>query len=259
MPLPPIPPPLEHLASRPFSFYPPILNIEHNEWRFRRATWSEILVANTASGAELWIPRRFVGEISRIEDPVVIVGLVKELEYKGGAVWPYQRKVLEMPLAVNDAPRPPASGGSEPAPVIRIRVESGPDSRIVRLIGAALLVGVLSTIAGVTVYRSGILRPRIHYTTRDQSYLELVRQDDYYDVVRKLGEPAQDRWQTESGEIQYRALVYTQRAYIVILMGDNRREATYIGTLDANWKPVHWVTLRGGGATRAILSGLGRF
>jgi hypothetical protein len=27
---PPIPPSLDHLAARPFSFYPPIVNIEHN-------------------------------------------------------------------------------------------------------------------------------------------------------------------------------------------------------------------------------------
>src|ERR1039458_3211285 len=88
---PPIPPSLDHLTTRPFSFYPPILNIEHNEGLFRKATWSEILVVNCKSGAEVWISRRFVGEASRIDDPVLIVGLNRELEYKGGAVWPYQR------------------------------------------------------------------------------------------------------------------------------------------------------------------------
>src|SRR5580704_11516060 len=103
---PPFPPPLDHLGSRPFSFFPAILNIEHNEWLFRKATWSEILVYNVKTAEELWIPRRFMGEISRIEDPVVIVGLVKELEYRGGAVLPHQRRVIEMPVAVGDTPRP---------------------------------------------------------------------------------------------------------------------------------------------------------
>src|SRR2546427_9258778 len=98
MSLPPISP-LEHLGNRPFSFYPPILNVEHNEWFFRRGTWSEILVVNSRDGQEIWIPRRFLGEISQIEDPVVIVGLVKELEYKAGAVWPHQRRVIQMPVA----------------------------------------------------------------------------------------------------------------------------------------------------------------
>ena len=102
MSIPPIPPPLEHLGARPFSFYPAILNIEHNEWLFRKATWSEVLVYNVKTNEELWIPRRFLGELSRIEDPVVIVGLVKELEYRGGAVLPHQRRVIEMPLAVGE-------------------------------------------------------------------------------------------------------------------------------------------------------------
>ena len=33
-------PQLETLGDRPFSFYPPIIGIEHNEWIYRRATWS---------------------------------------------------------------------------------------------------------------------------------------------------------------------------------------------------------------------------
>src|ERR1039458_7762178 len=157
---PVIPPPLEALRNRPFSFYPAILNVEHNKWQYRKATWSDVLVVDARTGQEIgiprrflgeisriedpvvivgllkelerseerrggkgtmsclsdWssdvcssdldartgqeigIPRRFLGEISRIEDPVVIVGLLKELEYKEGAVWPYQRRVIEMPI-----------------------------------------------------------------------------------------------------------------------------------------------------------------
>ena len=49
------------MARRVFSFYPPILNVEHNEWRFRKATWSEILVTNSKSDLEVWIPRRVLG------------------------------------------------------------------------------------------------------------------------------------------------------------------------------------------------------
>src|SRR5512141_2863581 len=97
---PPIPPLHEPLVHRPFSFYPPILNIAHNEWRLRRSTWSELLVVNAKTGAEVWIPRRFLGEISRVDEPVMIVGLLKELEYKGGSVWPHERRVIEMPRAV---------------------------------------------------------------------------------------------------------------------------------------------------------------
>src|SRR5215471_1149298 len=135
---PPIPPSLEHLATRPFSFYPPILNIEHNEWLFRKSTWSEILVVNCKSGNEIWIPRRFVGEVSRVDDPVLIVGLNRELEYRGGTVWPYQRRVLEMPVAVG-APRQSVPVSTpDPALSVRMRVDSSTDTRILKLIGGAV-------------------------------------------------------------------------------------------------------------------------
>jgi len=46
-------PELDGLGGRAFSFYPPILNIENNEWELREATWSEILVHNTKSDLEI--------------------------------------------------------------------------------------------------------------------------------------------------------------------------------------------------------------
>mgnify|MGYP004701938515 CR=1 FL=1 len=254
----PTPPPLEALNDRPFSFYPPILNIEHNEWRFRKATWSEILVVNSMTREEIWIPRRLLGEISRIDEPVVIVGLVKELEYKGGAVWPYQRRVIAMPPAPGALPKPQgpqavAPAGSAP------RTEFASDTRALRLIGLALAVAVVGYLLMANLFREGVLRPRIQYTTRDQSYLELRAHDDYYAVVGKLGQPDRDRWMSETGEIQYRALTYPQRAYTIILMGTDRKSATYVGTLDGNWKPVHAVPFRSGGNTFSMLRELRRF
>ena len=62
MAVPPAPPPLEQLGPRPFSFYPAIGNIDHNEWLYERATWSEVQVRNTKSGQEIWVPRRLLGE-----------------------------------------------------------------------------------------------------------------------------------------------------------------------------------------------------
>src|SRR5258708_25542191 len=102
MAVPPAPPPLEQLGPRPFSFYPPIGNIAHNEWLYQRATWSEVLVRNTKTAAEIWVPRRLVGEISRVDEPVMIVGLTKEMEYRGGALWPVVRRVIAIPLAVTE-------------------------------------------------------------------------------------------------------------------------------------------------------------
>ena len=255
---PPIPPPLQHLATRPFSFYPPILNIEHNEWLFRKATWSEILVVNCKTGNEIWIPRRFLGEVSRIEDPVLIVGLNRELEYKAGAVWPYQRRIIEMPVAVggsaptSPAPTPERSG---PAPVVGIRLESN-DRRVFKLIGGAVAVGVALYVGALYFNREGEPRARtVTFTTSDQSYLELNRLDNYTTVLQKMGQPSSDRWRPDSGELKFRALEYKDRGYTVILMGTSPESATYIGTLDQHWKPVS----SGDGATLSLLRNLKRF
>ena len=257
---PPIPPSLEHLVTRPFSFYPAILNIEHNEWLYRKATWSEILVVNCKTGAEVWIARRFIGEVSRIDDPVLIVGLNRELEYKAGLVWPFQRRVIEMPVAVGGASSPAStSGRGAPAPIVGIRLE-GSDRRILRLIGIAVAVAILLYVVAVNLNRIGDLRQRtVVLTAKDQMFLELTGRDDYLAIVQKLGKPANDRWRSESGELQYRALSYPDRKYTVILMGSGRQAAAYIGTMDENWKPVHSVALHSGGTTASLLRSLKRF
>jgi hypothetical protein len=260
---PPIPPSLEQLTTRPFSFYPPILNVEHNEWLFRKATWAELLVINCKSGAEVWISRRFIGEISRIDDPVVIVGLTKELEYKAGSVFPYQRRVIEMPLAVGGG-FPHTGATDTPLPSrgvsnISIRLESS-DKRIVKLIAGVLAFGILLYVIVVNLNRVGELRQsKVVFTTRDQSYMDLTGRDDYLAVVQKLGQPSSDRWQNETGAIQYRALTYPDRKYTVILMGTERANAHYIGALDESWNPVHSVEIRSGGSTASLLRALKHF
>ena len=258
---PPIPPSLEHLATRPFSFYPPIVNVEHNEWLFRKATWSEILVVNCKSGSEVWISRRFVGEVSRIDDPVLIVGLCRELEYKGGADFPCQRRVIEMPLAVGAGPSTisDSSDRGAPAPIVGIRLESS-DKRIFKLIGGALAVAILLYVVAVNLNRVGELRQRtVVFSTKDQQYLDISTRDDYLAIVQKLGPPANDRWQSETNPIQVRAMSYPDRKYTVILMGSDRRSAVYIGTMDENWKPVHSVELHSGGTTAPLLRNLKQF
>jgi hypothetical protein len=237
---------LEHLGNRAFSFYPPILNIENNEWFFRRASWAEILVMNSRSKEEIWIPRRFLGEISQIEDPVVIVGLVKELEYREGAVWPHQRRVIEMPLAVGERARTLPPPREALAPVIGIRTPSVTDSRMGKLVGLTILLGVVASVVAVNVLRQVSLN-------------ELTPDDDYAAVVRKLGPPAEDHWQSETAAIQIRSLWYPQRASFVILMGDARSNARYVGTMDAKWTPIHWAPLRAGGNTQSTLRGLKKF
>lgn len=227
----PVPLTLEHLGGRSFSFYPAILGVEHNEWLFRRATWSEIVAANSRTGEEACIPRRFVGEISPVEAPVIIVGLVRELEYKSGAVWPHRRRVIEMPIAVGEGRRRSSSHGEGPAPVVGIRLESGSEPRMGRLVGAALLAGVVTSLVIVNAYREGV-RPGVSHSVSDQSWRQLTTEDDYDSVVRKLGPPDEDVWQNNSGVMQRRVLHYARRHFTVILTGPTRDDARYAGTLE---------------------------
>ena len=221
MPIPPIPPPLEHLGNRKFSFYPPILNIERNEWTYHQATWSEILVTNVHSGQEVWVPRRFLGEVSRVDDPVLIVGLNKELEYSAGAVWPHRRRVIEMPIAVNDRLSPTVVASDlpkSPAPVIGIKLEST-EARTGKMVVGVITVGwsaawpsPLSRVSLNSGSASSI-RPTISpisnwagMTTTSQWFASWVNRP------RTAGAP-------QSAAVQYRVLGYPNRGYTVVLFG----------------------------------------
>jgi hypothetical protein len=166
MPGPPIPASFESLGRRPFSFYPPIVNVEHNEWVLRHASWTDFQVINTKTKTELCVPRRFVGEGALVEEPVMIVGLVKELEYREGAVLPHVRRVIEMPRAVNASPparrhelQSEAMPGAPPrtAPVVGIRIENEPKSRLWRVLVAAVAAAVLVCVAVVILVQSVVV------------------------------------------------------------------------------------------------------
>lgn len=260
MSIPPNPAALENLGNRPFSFYPPVIGIEHNEWTFKQATWSEILVMNTKTSMEVWVPRRFLGEISKVDEPVMIVGLKREVEYRAGSLWPYERRVIEMPKAVNDYARPPA--GEAPPPPTRlqeIRGSEGAESRIGKLIVIAMVAMLVVTFAVVSFFRSKHDPANVEFVGIEQKALSLKATDDYHAVVRALGPPKEDRFREGAGEMQYRLLSYPDLGISVVLMGLERDQARYIGALDKDWKPVHSVELPGHGNTRAMLSKLARF
>ena len=191
--------------------YPAINHIEHNEWLYRKATWSEIQVVNRKTGLEIWIPRRYVGELSSTGEPVLILGLTRELEYTGGMVCPCRRRIIQMPAA----PGAPLAGGGtdhvEPAPILGIRLESSTDRRMFHLVAVAVAVAIFGYLVAASFTRVGAFRQRIVFTAKDQSFLELTPRDDYLAVVTKLGKPAQDRLQ-EIGTIQYRGLGYPNAA-----------------------------------------------
>lgn len=160
MPGPPIPASFESLGRRPFSFYPPIVNVEHNEWILRRADWTDFQVINTKTKDELCVPRRFVGEGALVEEPVMIVGLVKELEYREGVVLPHVRRVIEMPRAVNANRAAPVAGPPRTAPVVGIRVEAAPRSKAGRLLVAAAAAVILFCVAVVILVQSVVIPHR---------------------------------------------------------------------------------------------------
>lgn len=255
---PPIPPSLDHLSTRPFSFYPPIVNVEHNEWLFIKATWSEIQVVNCRSGEEIWISRRFVGEVSRVDDPVLIVGLSRELELKSGMIVPFQRRIIEMPIAVN-APMPARGSteerNNEPAPVVGIRLEPS-DRRIFKLILIAVGTLLVLWLVAISFTHVGEFRQKnVVLVGSDRSYSSLNSRDDFLSVTQKLGGPPGSDRSEETGTILYRALGYPDRRYTVILMGADKGSMTYIGTMDQNWHPIHSVNAH----TDALLRGLKRF
>jgi hypothetical protein len=247
-------PELEGLSGRAFSFYPPILHIEHNEWRLREATWSEILVHNTKDNQEIWVPRRFLGKVSAVDEPVMIVGLERELEYTAGILRPHERRVISMPKAPS-SPTPMADDAiPTPAMVGGTRIGDLGESKMGLYILGGIIV-VLFVVYGVISYSRG---DRIEYQSVLQEDLGLTADDDYHAVVRKLGMPANDRW-NQGKDLQYRAMAYPDRHFTVILMGTEQKNARYIGAVNDNWRPVHTVKHAGHGDTRSLLEGLKRF
>ena len=235
---------LAELRHGRFSFYPAIVGVQHNEWILRRATWTDILVANAKTSEEICIPRRFVGEVSSIEAPYRIVGLVKELEYREGVILPHRRVVLEMPRAVGDFSRSNLRPAFYPRPagVVAIRAEPDSESRFRRVLRGSVAAGFLACLAVIFVVRDAHLGTGFGWTSAQSRLPNLNAGDDYDSVLKKLGSPASDRWlESRSGPGGNRRLWYPRRAITVILTGANRNSARYAGTLNRDGEIVQSV------------------
>jgi hypothetical protein len=252
MSIAPLPTPLQHLAGRRFSFYPAIRNLEPNEWLYRRATWSECIVVNSRSGEEVWIPRLFLGEVCRIDEPVMIVCLNRELEWRSGVIKPRQRGVIEMPVAVNDsraaAPRP-----GHLAQVVNIRLEPKQEGRAWKWAGVAVVLGAVAFTIVADITRQAQAHQRGDVFRSYRSYLQLNSDDDYGSAIRKLGLPSTSRSQTE-GDRLFRLLAYTPRHYSVVLMGTGVDVPRYIGTLDTHGRVLDAVRFPNGSTADALLN-----
>lgn len=156
MSAPLVPSPLDYIGRRRFAFHPPIKNVQPNEWVLGLGSWSEVQIVNSQTGAEIWIPRQYIGAVSETYDPVLVVGLVKELQYRAGALEPRVKRVIPMPQNVEKRPR---LGGDDPsrppgpADVIGIRVEDREDSpmnkALIALGVGAIVVSLLGAFLSV--------------------------------------------------------------------------------------------------------------
>jgi hypothetical protein len=216
------------LKRRSFALYPPILNVEHNQWRVRKTAGPEVLVSNLKTDLEVWIPKRLIGEISGADDPLLAVSLRQELEYKAGVLQACGRRVVEMPAA----PGSGFGGGSgKGAP-------KSPDRRLAVALACVLLAGLLliALVRFVPLWRAG-------------SGLGLAAGDDYASVVRRLGPAAEER-----SRPPYRALWYPRRSCYVVLL-----DGRYIGALDSEWRLIAHADLPGHLDTASVLRTLPRF
>ena len=121
-------------------------------------------MVNRASAEEIWIPRRYVGEASHMEDAVLIVGLYRKLELKDGMVVPLQRRIIEMPIDAGAAAAPLRRSirRDVPAPVVGIRLERRNRRALkLALVAAAALVALCAVVFG--------LNPGVAHPPRERS------------------------------------------------------------------------------------------
>ncbi len=246
MSAPPVPPFIEHPGRRPFTFYPAIRNVAHNKWFYRKASWSEVLVENARTHEEVWIPRRYLGDISRLDEPVMMVGLTKELEWHDGRIFPAQRHVIEMPVRAAAANSAPSGGGA----VVGIRVEDSSQSRVLKLLVGGISLGIVGCVLLVSFYRGGVLGNHMYVPVLERD-LGLGAQDDRQAVLRKMGPPSEEYWRAGLA-----VLAYPHRGVYIVLRGSDRDSAHYIGALDRSWNPVRTVELPGQGSSYSILRSL---
>lgn len=250
MPAAPIPPAFERLGGRRFSFHPSILRVTSNEWTFRYATWCEVMVRNTANGLDLWLSRRFLGELSENDSPIVIVGLLETLEWRNGAVYPRRSRVIEMPANPDVSAQEIGKGDrSRLASVVSIRLEGKNESRASRMAGGAVALGVLGCLAVVGYsLPGGESHRRAVVSSLDKTYLALSGNDTYTTVIQGLGLPDRDRWMVTASGNRIRLLDYADRGFQAVLFSDR-----YVGAVDGRGRILQSVLLPQGALSTPIL------
>jgi hypothetical protein len=221
-------------------------------------------VVNARTGLEVAIPRHLVGSVSEADDPILIVGLMKELEYREGALWPRVKRVIEMPRAVNGgvpADLPPWRAKPQPAgpaPVVAIRLHGSAESRFSKVLAVVGVGAVVVSLLTAGVFREWMFPPRVTANRNFRHDLLLNGADDYASLVRRFGISDSDRW-ANAGSLQFRALRYDKLRATLVLMSRGAGPLRYIGAMDANWRVVHSIRLENQLDSSAVLSKLPRF
>jgi hypothetical protein len=168
--------------------------------------------------------------MSPVGDPVLIVGLLRELEYAEGEIRPRVRRVIEMPIAVgeNVGAVQNMARRISPAPVIGIRLEPRRERKIYKFAGGAIAASLFVFAITSNLNWVGDTWQRMT-TPRRNAYAALLPGDGYTAVVRKVGRPLAERTSMQNGR-EYRALVY--RRFTAILSPD------YLGSVNTNWRPL---------------------
>lgn len=212
------------------------------------------MVRNAANGRDLWISRRFLGELSENDTPVLVVSLLEKLEFRDGGVYPCRPRVIEMP--VSDAAGPVAER-PEPAPVISIRLEGRNESRASRVAGGAVALGVLGCLAvvgysleGGSVHRGAVV------SSLDKTYLALSGSDTYESVVRALGAPDRERWVVTPSGNRVHLLDYADRGFQAVLVPKPGGPDAYAGSVDERGRILQSVVMPRGGLSTPILRDL---
>lgn len=261
MSIAPLPSNLQQFGGRRFAFHPPIRDIGPNEWLYRRATWSECIVMNTVTGQEICVPRMFIGDVTRQDEPVMLVRLTRELAWKEGVVAPRETRIIEFPRPLTELEAEPEKTNAprKPAPVVNIRLEPKPDVKLWRWFGVAAILGVVGFGIVADVTNRTQMRQRQDLLRNSRGYLQLTSSDDFASVVRRLGMPTTDRGTTDSTGRVFRALTYSQRRYAVVLMGAAAQNARYIGTIDPRGLVLDAVRLPDGASSEPLLHSLAAF
>jgi hypothetical protein len=126
--------------------------------------------------------------------------------------------------------------------VVAIRAEPDSESRFWRVLRGSVAAGFLVCVGVMFVVRDAHLGTRFGWMSATPRLPNLDQQDDYSSVVRKMGNPTGDRWsQSAFGSGGYRRLWYSRKGVTLILMGGNRDNVHYAGTLNRDGRIIHSV------------------